>query len=716
MICRPPIAALPPGSLWLIVGGVVALSVTAISLYLVRRRWSGALGGLARHPFARYVLLSVVAHIGFAVWLLFSPLFQVADPGPGPAAVVVHLGESQGMESDSVSPEPKPWDAKPVDAVQPPTPQLTAQPLAPPAVERPEPVAFDEPRDLPFDPARTTTPMIEPPKPWKNPSALSATELDVPHFEQPADNRFTDANPVADTQPTEPAFTEDIGAPFSPESTAPLPEATSQVESRPSPEFKPQVSASSNEQPDETPRQEEMRQRIESDKMMAESTLNPVPKNEKAMQNDAVAELQEPVFDEPAIDTPLEVEQPFLPEATNARTPAIHVSSRTSTPDLSRTEDTELVAPRQPNGANGQTVQPIYRDRWAENRIAIARARGGSRETELAVRAALKWLSFAQSNDGRWDASQFGSGKPVPEDHDRRGAGLNADTGITGLALLAFLGAGHTHLDGEYAAVMQSGLDFLVREQRRRGDGAVVGNASSFAAMYCHGIATLALCEAWSLTGDDRLADPVRRAVAFTISAQNRVTGGWRYQPQQQGDTSQLGWQLMALTSAYYARLDVPDETWKRAGYFLNSVARGSHGGLATYRPGEARPSAAMTAESMLCRLFLQTPPDHPLIQEAANYVANDLPGNGRVNYYYWYYGTLALYHLQDDRWTRWNAAVKRTLVQRQARDGSWNADSAWGPSGGRVYSTALCALTLEVYYRYRPLSEQRRRENTASR
>jgi hypothetical protein len=32
---------------------------------------------------------------------------------------------------------------------------------------------------------------------------------------------------------------------------------------------------------------------------------------------------------------------------------------------------------------------------------------------------------------------------------------------------------------------------------------------------------------------------------------------------------------------------------------------------------------------------------------------------------------------------------------------GSWDPVGAWGRDGGRVYSTALCALILEVYYRY---------------
>ena len=221
----------------------------------------------------------------------------------------------------------------------------------------------------------------------------------------------------------------------------------------------------------------------------------------------------------------------------------------------------------------------------------------------------------------------------------------------------------------------------------------------------------MAISECYALTGDEVLIHPVRRAVAFSLAAQHPVSGGWRYRPQEPGDTSQLGWQLMALTSAHYAGIPIPRATWTLANRFLNSVAWGNHGGLSSYRPGE-RPSAPMTAEALMCRLFLGQSTRRALVDEASNYLIRRLPGNGRSNYYYWYYGTLALYQVHDDRWTTWNNATKKTLLQLQdstgSTAGSWNANSVWGGSGGRVYTTALAALTLEVYYRYRPPAESR--------
>ena len=105
------------------------------------------------------------------------------------------------------------------------------------------------------------------------------------------------------------------------------------------------------------------------------------------------------------------------------------------------------------------------------------------------------------------------------------------------------------------------------------------------------------------------------------------------------------------------------------------------------------------------------TPPctgDTPACDEAGDYVLGELPGDGKPNYYYWYYATLATYQLQGEHWRRWNDALQRTLLDSQetagAAAGSWSPESVWGGYGGRVYTTALAALCLEVYYRYLPL------------
>lgn len=356
-------------------------------------------------------------------------------------------------------------------------------------------------------------------------------------------------------------------------------------------------------------------------------------------------------------------------------------------------------------GGASTGMAEIYQLRTAPDRAAVAARLGGSHDTEAAVAAALAWLAKNQSPDGKWDADAFGAGRESKTlGHDRGGAGAKADTGITGLALLTFLANGNTHLAGDYSQTVQNGLNFIASKQAA--DGSLGGEAEPFAYMYCHGMATLAISEALAMTGDTRLRGVVQRAIGYTVNVQNRRTGGWRYKPFDSGDTSQLGWQLMALKSAEMAGMPAPRRTLDGVRIFLTSVSDGKHGGLASYMPGE-RISRAMTAEALACRMFLGDRPSDPSVIEAADFILSETPGVGSTNYYYWYYGTLALFQQQGPRWERWNAALTSTLLGLQRRDGefagSWDMD-VWGGYGGRVYTTSIATLSLEVYYRYLPM------------
>lgn len=369
---------------------------------------------------------------------------------------------------------------------------------------------------------------------------------------------------------------------------------------------------------------------------------------------------------------------------------------------------------------DGAPLPDVYQLRMSRNRIALIEQQGGSEQTEQAVEAALKWLAAHQSPDGRWDTSQFGGGRETNVlGHDRKGAGLEADTGITGLALLAFLSAGHTHFEGEYRRNVQHGLEYILGQQAA--DGNLAGPAELFARMYCHGMATLAISEAYAMTGDHRMRPFVERAVQYTIDSQDPGSGGWRYQPADRGDMSQFGWQVMALKSAELAGITIPGET--RAGMirFLRGVSKGEHGGLASYRPSD-RPSETMTAEALACRYFLGIHQDERAVNEATEYLSQQLPRDGQANLYYWYYATIGLFQAQSvpaslgrqaipDIWPQWNQALQEQLLARQQRvgddAGSFAPDTVWGSYGGRVYTTAMAALCLEVYYRYLPVYER---------
>jgi hypothetical protein len=222
--------------------------------------------------------------------------------------------------------------------------------------------------------------------------------------------------------------------------------------------------------------------------------------------------------------------------------------------------------------------------------------------------------------------------------------------------------------------------------------------------MYGHGLASIALCEAYGMTKDTGLAEPAQLAVNFIVYAQDEVGGGWRYTPKQAGDTSVLGWQLMALKSAHMAYLNVPPKTIKGAVNFLNSVQGESGATYGYVNPGKG---PATTAIGLLCRMYLGWKHDEPALGRGIEMLSAHGPSPN--NMYFNYYATQVMHHYEGEEWTKWNAKMRDFLVNSQSRQGhergSWylGGDHS-SEAGGRLYTTAMCAMTLEVYYRHLPI------------
>ncbi len=215
------------------------------------------------------------------------------------------------------------------------------------------------------------------------------------------------------------------------------------------------------------------------------------------------------------------------------------------------------------------------------------------------------------------------------------------------------------------------------------------------------------------------------RAVTYTVSQQDPDSGGWRYKFGQEGDISMFGWQMMSLKSASIAGIQINPVVRQRMVDFLNSVRQGEHGGLFGYRRSvlingkETEPiSPVMTAEALFCQQMLGYPRDSATSQEAVQYMLQNMPQLSKLNMYYWYYGTLAMYQYGGQPWEEWNSVVRDTLIAEQRRDGayagSWDPNGPWGKYGGRLYSTAISTLTLEVYYRLLPLYRMNDRRDEA--
>jgi len=337
--------------------------------------------------------------------------------------------------------------------------------------------------------------------------------------------------------------------------------------------------------------------------------------------------------------------------------------------------------------------------RDSAGRVKATAVYGGSMASENAVEAGLRWLASVQEPEGYWDAGKFG------------GNGYY-NPGVTGLCLMAFLGAGYTHRSGIHAPVVGKGLEWLLAEQSD--DGGMAHN------MYNHGILTLVLCEAYGMTRDEKLKEPAQRAADFIVEAQ-KTGEGWRYTPRpENSDTSVTGWQLMALKSAILAGLDVPQTPIEEAMAWLESVSRKD--GYVGYT---TKPDAtiATTAVGLLCRQLFGYGRYSPLVEKPVRRIQANPPvwareGRGagsEIDYYYWYYATLGLFNYGGHEWRAWNSKMRDMLVDNQVAgvefDGSWEPVGRWSPTGGRLYSTAMAIATLEVYYRYLPIYEHPRVE-----
>ncbi len=326
--------------------------------------------------------------------------------------------------------------------------------------------------------------------------------------------------------------------------------------------------------------------------------------------------------------------------------------------------------------------------------------------------------------EGNWSLDRFGVGRPGYENEQ---AQFRSDTAATALALLSFLGAGYDHFDDQYQNTVRGGLEFLIRRQRPNGDLYIAEDAESnkSAWLYSHGMATIALCEAYGMTGDDNLREPAQRAINFIVAAQHPTRGGWRYQPQHDSDTSVSGWQLMALKSGELSGLTVPPKTYDLARHWLDAAqAGGDHTEFVynPYAPDTAdkrhgrRPTTTITAVGLLMRLYLGANRNDPLMQRGAEHLAHHLPTLGTRQQplgdtYYWYYATQVMFHMKGDNWSQWNQRLHPLLVDTQIKTGpkagSWDpAADRWGKAAGRIYVTTMNLLSLEVYYRHLPIYE----------
>jgi hypothetical protein len=306
-----------------------------------------------------------------------------------------------------------------------------------------------------------------------------------------------------------------------------------------------------------------------------------------------------------------------------------------------------------------------------------ALAQYGGEGTEEAVDLALRWLADRQEPDGSWDPARFG------------GAAGDDRTGGTGLAALAFLGAGHTHTAGPYRETVAKALRRLAGDQQKDGSLCAPG-----APLLHHALATLALIEAYCQTDDESLKPAVAAAVGFTQFAQN-ASGGWGSAPRGgASDASVTGWQVMAQEQGRAKGFLTAASSLRQAMEWLDAAA--DAGGDVT---------ATQAAVGMFMHLAIAPMPDAARLERQASQLAGTAPSaplrsgaDLRGDLDAWYFTAQALFQQGGAAWDRWNAAMKPVLLGAQEKTGEHAG--AWGPSD-RLGSTSIAVLLLETYYRY---------------
>jgi hypothetical protein len=284
----------------------------------------------------------------------------------------------------------------------------------------------------------------------------------------------------------------------------------------------------------------------------------------------------------------------------------------------------------------------------------------------------------------------------------RPDGGWHNNHAVNALALLAFMGRGHTPGRGPYRDVIERGKNYLLTTANPT-TGYV-----SFSSMYEHGLATLALAEMYGMDPDPKLEEVLRKAVDLIVKAQS-PSGGWRYNPAPgDQDLSVTVMQIVALRAANNAEIPVPAVVIEKAIAYVRSCAH-PNGGYA-YQAGGG-PSPPTIAAGILS-LQLLGKFDDPTIPKAVGELAKvPIQWGTAVQYFYYfhYYAIQASYQIGGKQWNDWHPKVREMLLEKQNGDGSWNvpdgtAEASEGTVGpNKVYWTAMASLVLEIYMHFLP-------------
>jgi hypothetical protein len=282
------------------------------------------------------------------------------------------------------------------------------------------------------------------------------------------------------------------------------------------------------------------------------------------------------------------------------------------------------------------------------------------------------FLHIKQAPDGRW-MSEDGT--------------LDGDIITTSLAILAYLGNGETHNMGIFKKNVRAGFRFL--EKHMKVNGGFSDNTLAQA------MSVWAVGEAYAMSLDGTFKKMAEASIRNLIARQLPDGGFPEVSDGDASDPRATFYSVRGLMAAKAGGLDVPREIFKKTKEYLLSL-------ISREKDPHLLAGAAITAIICGCRL------NHPTMKPALDTIQQHLPSwddERDVEYIYW--GTFAKNQQGYEPWKEWYKAMKKTLLDNQKKEdhifaGSW--DPVMGPASrkyGRAYTTAMCALALEIYYRY---------------
>lgn len=466
--------------------------------------------------------------------------------------------------------------------------------------------------------------------------------------------------------------------------------------------------------------------------------------------------LERTLEPKPEIDAPTESENPS--PVTNLDVP-VENTEREAETDANQPKGREEAMADSEMGGSGAFIAigaggggaGMFGNRSGGGRKRAVGSGGGSKGSEAAVEASLRWFVRHQSPTGSWPLLTYQTNcldqpKCEPGEHHR---GPSDDIGVTSLAVLCFLGAGYDHHSAnKYRVVVRRAVDWLIAQQKADGEFFIAG---ARAHNYAQAMGVMALAEAYGMTADKTLRGPIERGVQVMLARRVPATAGgklpWVWGDGQESEakgmaTSATSWNLQALKAVIGGGLS-PGDGWDSGKQWLNAIWESSvraegkdPKGLDPYRDetgiayrynpekqeitnfrGEAGPNKAGTGRGthdlgcigLVCGIFQGRQAGDVMLETLANYeMKYHLPTTYPMNNYYAYYDTLAFFQMGGERWQVWNRTVRDLLVKNQRAEPGSCFDGSWDPGThfsaketGRLLSTALNCLSLEVYYRY---------------